>query len=104
MLHDVELVIDDAAAGSPLLDAQSKIVVHQRNIDTRKAGEEERKRHAEELERCNVRLEQFAYTAAHDLWEPLREISSYTEMLVQETQMDANTRQMAQFIVDAMSL
>jgi light-regulated signal transduction histidine kinase (bacteriophytochrome) len=47
-----------------------------------------------------VRLEEFAYTAAHDLREPLRAISSYTEMLVQETQMDANTRQMAQFIVD----
>jgi len=91
----------DSTVSHLLLDAEVQaIVVHQRNIDTRKAEEEERKRHAEELERCNVRLEEFAYTAAHDLREPLRAISSYTEMLVQETQMDANTRQMAQFIVD----
>jgi PAS domain S-box-containing protein len=76
------------------------IVVHQRNIDARKAAEEERKQHAEELARCNARLEEFAYTAAHDLREPLRAISAYTEMLTEETQMDANTRQMAKFIVD----
>jgi PAS domain S-box-containing protein len=76
------------------------IVVHQRNIDARKAAEEERKQHAEELARSNARLEEFAYTAAHDLREPLRAISAYTEILVQETPMDANTRQMAKFIVD----
>jgi PAS domain S-box-containing protein len=76
------------------------IVVHQRNIDARKAEEEERKQHAEELARSNTRLEEFAYTAAHDLREPLRAISAYTEMLTEETQMDANTRQMAKFIVD----
>jgi PAS domain S-box-containing protein len=92
--------VDSTVSNLPLDDEVQVIVVHQRNIDTRKAGEEERKRHAEELERCNVRLEEFAYTAAHDLREPLRAISSYTEMLVEETQMDANTRQMAQFIVD----
>src|SRR5579863_5490471 len=75
-------------------------VVHQRNIDARKAAELQRIQHAEELARCNERLEQFAYTAAHDLREPLRAISSYTEMLVQDVSMDANTRQMAKFIVD----
>jgi PAS domain S-box-containing protein len=76
------------------------IVVHQRNIDARKAAEEQRKQHAEELARSNARLEEFAYTAAHDLREPLRAISAYTEMLVQETPMDPKTRQMAKFIVD----
>jgi PAS domain S-box-containing protein len=76
------------------------IVVHQRNIDARKASEEERRQQADELARSNARLEEFAYTAAHDLREPLRAISAYTEMLTQETQMDENTRHMAKFIVD----
>jgi len=76
------------------------LVVHQRNIDTRKIAEEEKKQHAEELARCNARLEEFAYTAAHDLREPLRAISAYTEILAKEVQMDDKTRQMAKFIVD----
>ncbi len=76
------------------------LVVHQRNIDARKAAEVERIQHVEELAHANERLEQFAYIAAHDLREPLRAISSYTEMLVQEVAMDASTRQMAKFIVD----
>lgn len=57
------------------------LVVHQRNIDTRKAAEQERRRRAEELARSNARLEEFAYTAAHDLREPLRAISAYTKAL-----------------------
>jgi PAS domain S-box-containing protein len=76
------------------------IVVHQRNIDAEKATEEERKQHAEELARSNARLEEFAYTVAHDLREPLRAISVYTELLTEEAQMDAPARQMAKFIVD----
>jgi PAS domain S-box-containing protein len=69
------------------------IVVHQRDIN-------ERRRHAEELVSSNLRLEEFAYTAAHDLREPLRAISMFTNLLVQETQLDANARQIAKFIVD----
>src|SRR3984957_17361750 len=50
-----------------LLEAEVRaIVVHQRNIDARKAVEEERKLHAEELQRSNARLEEFAYTAARN--------------------------------------
>jgi PAS domain S-box-containing protein len=91
----------ESTVSNLLFEAEVRaIVVHQRNIDARKAAEEERKRHTEELARSNERLEQFAYTAAHDLREPLRAISAYTEILVQEVQMDASTRQMAKFIVD----
>jgi len=76
------------------------MVVHQRDINARRTAEVVSRRHAEELVRSNVRLEEFAYTAAHDLREPLRAISSYVDILVQKTQMDPNTRQMAKFIVD----
>jgi PAS domain S-box-containing protein len=76
------------------------MVVHQRDINARRTAEMERQQHAEELACSNLRLEEFAYTAAHDLREPLRAISLYTEMLVRKTPMDANTSQMAKFIVD----
>src|ERR1700687_2315222 len=76
------------------------IVVHQRDINARRAAEVERQRHAEELALSNLRLEEFAHTAAHDLQEPLRAISLYTEMLVRKAQLDANAKQMASFIVD----
>src|SRR5271165_6172583 len=76
------------------------IVMQQRDINARKAAEVKRQQQAEELARSNLRLEEFAYLAAHDLQEPLRMISSYTELLVRRTEMDGNARQIAEFIVD----
>ena len=76
------------------------IVMHQRDITARKAMEAEREQHAKELMLSNLRLEEFAYTAAHDLREPLRAISLYTECIDQRGHMDAEEKRMATFIVD----
>jgi PAS domain S-box-containing protein len=52
-----------------------------RDISIRKRMEDNLRRTVTDLERSNRDMQQFVYVASHDLQEPLRMISSYTQLL-----------------------
>ena len=72
------------------------------NITDRKKSDQQMLQLTEDLKRSNQELEQFAYVASHDLQEPLRAVTSYTQLLAQRYQgnLDEKADKYINYIVD----
>jgi PAS domain S-box-containing protein len=72
----------------PIFDDAGKVVLiipEARDITERKRHEEEREELTVKIARSNKDLQQFAYVASHDLQEPLRTVSSFCDLLKQDS-------------------
>ncbi len=88
----------------PMVDADGHVsggLVKGRDITDQRATERALAEHAQELERSNAELEQYAYVAGHDLSEPLRMISGYLRLL-QRRHGDALDEDAQQFVAFAL--
>ena len=79
------------------------ILAISRDISERKKSEEKLNELLERLSTSNEELEQFAYITSHDLQEPLRTISNFTQLLQRryEGKFDSNADEFMEYIVDA---
>jgi PAS domain S-box-containing protein len=88
---------------SPLESAEGILVTAAiRDITERKESDEHLAKTVEELKRSNDDLQQFAYVSSHDLQEPLRMVSSYTQLLAKryEGRLDSDADEFISFAVD----
>jgi PAS domain S-box-containing protein len=72
------------------------------DITDRKLAEADLAQRAQELARSNAELERFAYVASHDLQEPLRMVTSFTQLLAQryKDKLDKDAHEFIGFAVE----
>lgn len=90
---------------SPMRDAAGAVTgasVIARDVTARKLAEEMLHRLNEDLASSNRELEHFASVASHDLQEPLRMVSSYTQLLAKryDGQLDEDAHEFIHYAVD----
>jgi PAS domain S-box-containing protein len=88
---------------SPLETVEGVLVTAAiRDITERRKSEEQLVKTVWELKRSNDDLQQFAYVSSHDLQEPLRMVSSYTQLLAKryKGRLDSDADQFIAFAVD----
>jgi PAS domain S-box-containing protein len=75
---DVSLSVSPVKSPTGQIVGAAKVA---RDITVKKRDQQALATRSEELQRSNADLEQFAYVASHDLQEPLRMVSTYTQLL-----------------------